>query len=91
VAAATLVFTTAVFAEDGRGSWAEVGGSLGGLLLGAIQLIFGLSLAAFSITKGLGLLSGLLGGLDIWAEIKAKNVAVSLLAAGVVISYPRVI
>lgn len=91
VAAATLVFTTAAFAQDGRGSWAEVGGSIGGLLLGVIQLIVGLSLAAFSITKGLGLLSRLLGGLDIWNEIKAKNAAVALLAAGVVISYTRVI
>jgi uncharacterized membrane protein YjfL (UPF0719 family) len=90
-AAATLVFSTAALAQDGHGSWAEVGGSVGGLLLGVIQLIVGLSLAAFSITKGLGLLSRLLGGIDIWKEIKAKNSAVALLAAGVVISYTRVI
>jgi len=73
------------------GGWAAVGGSVGGLLLGVIQLIVGLSLAAFSITKGLQLLSKLLGGIDIWAEIKARNVAVALLAGGVVISYTRVI
>jgi uncharacterized membrane protein YjfL (UPF0719 family) len=91
VATATLALTTAARAQDGQGSWAEVGGSVGGLLLGIIQLIVGLSLAAFSITKGLQLLSRLLGGIDIWAEIKAKNVAVALLAAGVVISYTRVI
>jgi uncharacterized membrane protein YjfL (UPF0719 family) len=71
--------------------WAAVGGSVGGLLLGIIQLVVGLSLAAFSITKGLQLLSKLLGGIDIWAEIKQRNVAVALLAGGVVISYTRVI
>lgn len=90
--AIALVATTAQAAEPAHsGSWAEVGGSLGGLLLGVIQLIVGLSLAAFSINKGLQLLSRLLGGLDIWAEIKAKNAAVALLAAGVIISYTRVI
>ncbi len=90
-AAAALALTASAHAETGGGSWAAVGGSVGGLLLGVIQLVVGLSLAAFSITKGLQLLSKLLGGLDIWAEIKAKNIAVALLAAGVVISYTRVI
>jgi uncharacterized membrane protein YjfL (UPF0719 family) len=90
-AAAALAFTASAQAETGGGSWAAVGGSVGGLLLGVIQLVVGLSLAAFSITKGLQLLSKLLGGLDIWAEIKAKNIAVALLAAGVVISYTHVI
>lgn len=90
-AVALLVLSSGAYAQDGRGSWAEVGGSVGGLLLGLIQLIVGLSLAAFSITKGLELLSRLLGGLNIWNEIKAKNVSVALLAAGVVISYTRVI
>lgn len=78
-------------AEPASGGWGAVVGSLGGLLLGIVQLIVGLSLAAFSITKGLQLLSRLLGGLDIWAEIKNRNIAVALLAAGVVISYTRVI
>lgn len=91
-AAAALIATSAASAaETSGGGWAAVGGSLGGLLLGVIQLIVGLSLAAFSITKGLQLLSRLLGGIDIWAEIKAKNIAVALLAAGVVVSYTRVI
>lgn len=71
--------------------WGPVFGSLGGLILGILQLIVGLSLAAFSITKGLQLLSRLLGGVDIWTEIKNRNIAVALLAAGVVISYTRVI
>ncbi len=66
-AAAALALTASAHAETGGGSWAAVGGSVGGLLLGVIQLVVGLSLAAFSITKGLQLLSKLLGGLDIWA------------------------
>ncbi|MBK9990795.1 MAG: DUF350 domain-containing protein [Verrucomicrobia bacterium] len=94
---ATVVFTAAALttsaqaAEASSGGWAAVGGSLGGLLLGVIQLIVGLSMAAFSITKGLQLLSKLLGGLDVWAEVKNRNIAVALLAAGVVVSYTRVI
>jgi uncharacterized membrane protein YjfL (UPF0719 family) len=93
VALATLTFAVAAHGADTSrsGGWAEVGGSLGGLVLGIIQLIVGLSLATFSINKGLALLSRLLGGLDISSEIKAKNAAVALLAAGVVISYTRVI
>ncbi len=86
-----LALAQPAFAAESTGGWAAVGGSLGGLLLGVIQLIVGLSLAAFSITKGLQLLSRLLGGIDIWAQIRSRNVAVALLAAGVVISYTRVI
>ena len=71
--------------------WVGVAGSIGGLILGAVQLIVGLSLAAFCIKKGLDLLSKLLGGMDIWAEIKKKNLAVALLGAGVIISYTRVV
>ena len=96
--AALALITAPVFAEaapvvehHAAAPWLGVVASLGGLVLGLIQLIVGLSLAAFSITKGLQVLSGLLGGLDIWAQIKQKNVAVALLAAGVVISYTRVI
>ena len=66
-------------------------GALGAVVLGFVQLIVGLSIAAFAITKGLSLLSKLLGGVDIWAEIKKQNLAVALLAAGVVISYCTVI
>ena len=90
-ALALALHSAALAAEGTTSSWAAVGGSLGGLLLGVIQLVVGLSLAAFSITKGLQLLSKLLGGLDIWAEVKNKNVAVALLAAGVVVAYTRVI
>jgi uncharacterized membrane protein YjfL (UPF0719 family) len=66
-------------------------GSLLGLLLGIVQFAVGLGIAAFAINKGLQVVSKLLGGLDIWAEIKKKNVAVALLAAGAVISYTRVV
>lgn len=92
-ASAALVLPAVAQAAEApaSGGWAAVGGSVGGLLLGVIQLIVGLSLAAFSINKGLQLLSRLLGGLDIWGEIKARNVSVALLAAGVVVSYTRVI
>jgi uncharacterized membrane protein YjfL (UPF0719 family) len=90
-AAAALALTSAASAAEGTGSWTAVAGSLGGLLLGVIQLIVGLSLAAFSINKGLKLLSKLLGGIDIWEEVKNKNCAVALLGAGVIVSYTRVI
>jgi uncharacterized membrane protein YjfL (UPF0719 family) len=89
--ALALALAQPAVAAEATGGWAAVGGSLGGLLLGVIQLIVGLSLAAFSITKGLQLLSRLLGGIDIWAQVRERNVAVALLAAGVVISYTRVI
>ncbi|MCS6969990.1 MAG: DUF350 domain-containing protein [Planctomycetota bacterium] len=71
--------------------WMEVAGSLGGLVLAIIQLIVGLAIAAFAITQGLSIVSRLLGGIDIWAEIAKKNTAVALLAAGAVISYTNVI
>jgi len=93
----TCLTTLAAFAAEvapeahGASPWIGVAGSIGGLILGAIQLIVGLSLAAFCIKKGLDLLSKLLGGIDIWAEIKKKNLAVALLGAGVIISYTRVV
>ncbi len=91
LALASVAHAATGASEPASGGWGAVAGSLGGLILGIIQLVVGLSLAAFSITKGLQLLSRLLGGLDIWAEIKNRNIAVALLAAGVVISYTRVI
>lgn len=97
--ALVVLCATAAFAQElpaampssGGGSWMEVIGSLGGLVLGFVQLAVGLGIAAFAINKGLQVVSKLLGGLDIWAEIKKKNVAVALLAAGAVISYTNVI
>lgn len=97
VLALAALCATAAFAQDvvphaaSDGSWKTVAGSLGGLVLGIIQLAVGLGIAAFAITKGLQVVSRLLGGLDIWAEIAKKNVAVALLAAGAVVSYANVI
>lgn len=90
-AVAAVAAETAPEAHVAASPWMGVAGSIGGLILGAIQLIVGLSLAAFCIKKGLDLLSKLLGGLDIWAEIKKKNMAVALLGAGVIVSYTRVV
>lgn len=65
------------------------------LLMAAIQLVVGLSIAAFAIKKGFDLLAKLLtrGGktLDIWKEIRGKNVAVAVVGACVIISYCNVI
>lgn len=69
----------------------EILGSMLGLILGLVQFAVGLGIAAFAINKGLQVVSKLLGGLDIWAEVAKKNIAVALLAAGAVISYTRVI
>jgi uncharacterized membrane protein YjfL (UPF0719 family) len=69
----------------------DIIGSLLGLVLGLVQFAVGLGIAAFAITKGLQVVSKLLGGLDIWAEVAKKNIAVALLAAGAVISYTRVV
>jgi uncharacterized membrane protein YjfL (UPF0719 family) len=87
----TNATTSALSAESGLSLIWPVLNSLGALVLGFIQLILGLSLAAFVITKGLSVLSKLLGGIDIWEQIKKRNPAVALLAAGVVISYCTVI
>jgi uncharacterized membrane protein YjfL (UPF0719 family) len=62
-----------------------------GLVLGVLQFIVALSIAAFAINKGFAIVSKMLDGLNIWAEVKKRNVAVALLAAGVVISYTNVI
>ncbi|MCK6449102.1 MAG: DUF350 domain-containing protein [Planctomycetes bacterium] len=66
-------------------------GAAFGLLMGIVQLIVGLSIAAFAINKGFQIVSGLLSGIEIWAEVRKRNAAVALLAAGVVISYTNVI
>ncbi len=83
--------TTALPAAERAGNWGAVGLAAGGLIMGIIQVVVGLGIAAFAITKGLTLVSKLLDGLDIWGEIKKKNIAVALLAIGVVLSYTSVI
>lgn len=66
-------------------------GSLLGLALGVIQLIIGLSIAAFAINKGFAIVGKMLDGINIWSEVKKRNLAVAALAAGVVIAYTNVI
>lgn len=77
------------------GSMSQVGGGLLQLLMAAIQLCISLTIVAFTITRGFALLSKLLNtagkSLDIWQEIRNKNMAVALMAAAVVISYCNVI
>ena len=46
---------------------------------------------SFAITNGLKVVSRMIDGIDIWAEIKKKNMAVALLAAGAVIAYVNVV
>ncbi len=83
---------TAAAAPAGIAGYAkDVVASFGFLFVGALQLVFGLVMIAFAIRAGLLLLSKLLGGLDIWGEVKKRNVAVALVAAGVVISYTGVV
>ncbi|MFO1009456.1 MAG: DUF350 domain-containing protein [Planctomycetota bacterium] len=78
-------------APASSGASNELVGALMGLLLGVIQLIIGLSIAAFAINKGFAIVGKMLEGINIWAEVKKKNIAVAALGAGVVISYTNVI
>ncbi len=61
------------------------------LLLGIVQLIVSLALFTLAVNNGIGVVSKMIDGLDIWGEIKRKNVAVGLLAAGAVIAYTNVV
>jgi uncharacterized membrane protein YjfL (UPF0719 family) len=70
---------------------ATMKGALVGLLLGAIQLIVSLAIFAFAIKAGLRVVERMIEGIDIWGEIKKKNMAVALLAAGSVIAYVNVV
>src|SRR4051812_32668663 len=69
----------------------DMKGALFGLLLGAIQLVASLAIFAFAIKAGLRVVGRMIEGIDIWAEIKKKNMAVALLAAGAVIAYVNVV
>jgi uncharacterized membrane protein YjfL (UPF0719 family) len=66
-------------------------GALLGLLLGAIQLVVSLAIFTFAIKTGLRVVGRMIEGIDIWAEIKKRNMAVALLAAGAVIAYVSVV
>ena len=69
----------------------DMKGALLGLFLGAFQLVVSLALFTFAINSGLKVVSKMIEGIDIWGEIKKKNVAVALLAAGAVIAYVNVV
>jgi len=69
----------------------DMKGALLGLFLGAFQLVVSLALFTFAINSGLKVVSKMIEGIDIWAEIKKKNVAVALLAGGAVIAYVNVV
>lgn len=74
---------------------AALGGGLLQLLVAVIQLVVALSIAAYAIKKGLDILSKLLNkggaGLDMWQEIRGKNVSVAVVGASVMVSYCNVI
>jgi len=74
---------------------AQLGGGFLQLLMAIIQLCIALTIVAFAIKKGFDLLTKLLNkagkSLDLWQEVRNKNVAVALLCAAVVISYCNVI
>ena len=78
-------------ATHGNGYVMSVVGSFGSLFIGVLQLVVGLAMIAFAIKAGFIVLSRLLGGIDIWGEIKKRNIAIALVTAGVVVSYTGVI
>lgn len=69
----------------------DMKGALIGLALGALQLIVSLAIFTFAIDNGLKVVSRMIDGIDIWSEVKKKNLAVALLAAGAVIAYVNVV
>ena len=64
----------------------SLGGAFVGLVLGLLQLVVSLAIFTFSINQGLSVVSKMIDGIDIWGEIKRKNMAVALLAAGAVVA-----
>jgi hypothetical protein len=51
----------------------DMKGALIGLVLGALQLLVSLAIFTFAINNGLKVVSKMIEGIDIWAEIKKKN------------------
>lgn len=83
-----------VWAGQGSGI-AELGSGALQLVMAIIQLCVSLTIVAFAITRGFALLSGLLNkagkNLDLWQEIRNRNMAVALMSGAVAISYCNVI
>ncbi len=44
-----------------------------------------------AVTNGSAVVGRMIDGIDVWSEIKKKNIGVALLAAGAVIAYPNVV
>ena len=86
---ALLAQTTGIDAAAGTSD--GLGGAFVALALGALQLIVSLAIFTFSINQGLNVVSRMIDGIDIWGEIKRKNMAVALLAAGAVVAYTNVV
>jgi uncharacterized membrane protein YjfL (UPF0719 family) len=94
--ALALLFTPSIAAAaDQAGAREGLLGSLLGLGVSVIQVAVGLAIASFSIITGFKILGKLLARnskeFDVWPALKAGNVAVALLAAGIVISYTNVV
>lgn len=82
----------ALIAQDAAAASNDsLGGAFVALALGALQLVVSLAIFTFSINQGLNVVSRMIDGIDIWGEIKRKNMAVALLAAGAVVAYTNVV
>ncbi len=88
----TLAFLTVptLFAQVGVEQNTIGAGALA-LVLGLLQLIVSLALFTLAVNNGIAVVSRMIEGLDIWGEIKKKNIAVGLLAGGAVIAYTNVV
>ena len=91
-----LVLTPALLQAANTTTTATAGttdmkGAAIGLFLGALQLVISLALFTLAINNGLKVVSKMIDGIDIWGEIKKKNMSVALLAACSVITYFNVV
>lgn len=82
---------TAQTADAAAPAAAGLGSAFIGLILGVLQLVVSLAIFTFSINQGLKVVSKMIDGIDIWGEIKRKNMAVAALAAGAVYAYTNVV
>ena len=64
---------------------------LTGIILGFLQLILALGLAVVAQYIGLSTLGKLVKTIDVWAELKNKNVAVAIVAAAIVIAVGTIV
>jgi uncharacterized membrane protein YjfL (UPF0719 family) len=62
-----------------------------GIMLGFIQLVIALGIAVVAQYIGLSTLSKLVKTIDVWAELKNKNVAVGIVAAAIVIAVGTIV